>query len=106
MLIGSESFSLLIGDLYAAAAEPKRWEVFLQSMKNAIGGTACSILVRDKRPQGMGQHVVSIGVEESYVQAYKDYYSSRNIVYEASLAIAPDNYIGTLQSCIDTDIYR
>ena len=106
MFIKSEPLSLLIRDLYAAAAEPERWTDFLQSMKNTVGGTACSILVRDKRPGGLGQHAVSIGIEDSFVRAYNEYYSSINIVYEASLATDPDNYIGTLQSCIDIETYR
>jgi DNA-binding CsgD family transcriptional regulator len=106
MLISSESLSRLIHDLYAAAAEPEHWMDFLQSMKDAIGATACSILVRDERLGGMGQHVVSLGVEDRFIRAYKDYYSSINIVYDASLAVNPKNYIGTLQSCINTETYR
>jgi DNA-binding CsgD family transcriptional regulator len=106
MLIEPESFSLLIRDLYAAAAQPERWADFLESVKNTLGGTACSILVRDERLGGAGQHAVSIGVEDKYVRAYKDYYSSINIVYDASLAIDSQNYIGTLQSCIDVETYR
>jgi DNA-binding CsgD family transcriptional regulator len=103
----SQSLSLLIRDVYTAAAEPEHWADFLQSMKNTIGGTACSIIVRDERQEGMGQHAVSIGVEDKFIRAYKDYYSSINIVYDASLAISPDSsYIGTLQSCIDMETYR
>ena len=106
MHIGPESLSLLIRDLYAAAAEPECWTYFLQSMKDAVNGTACSILVRDERLGGMGQHVVSLGVEDQYVRAYKEHYNSINIVYDAALASDPNSYIGTLQSCIDTEIYR
>jgi DNA-binding CsgD family transcriptional regulator len=103
----SQSLSLLIRDLYAAAAEPERWKDFLYSMKNTIGGTACSIIVRDERRGGSGQHAVSIGIEDEFIRAYKDYYSSINIVYDAALAIAPDrSYIGTLQSCIDMETYK
>jgi DNA-binding CsgD family transcriptional regulator len=97
---------LLIRHLYAAAAEPERWADFLQSMANAVGGRACSILVRDERVGGTGQHAVSIGVEDNFIRAYKDHYSSINIVYDASLAINPNNYIGTLQSCVDLETYR
>jgi hypothetical protein len=75
-------------------------------MQATIGGTACSILVRDESSGGVGQHAVSIGVEDKFIRAYRDYYSSINIVYEASLAIDPENYIGTLQSCMDIETYR
>jgi DNA-binding CsgD family transcriptional regulator len=107
MPISSGPLSLLIHDLYAAAVEPNRLPEFLNSMKSVVGGTACSILVRDERLGGTGgQHAVSIGVEEKFVRAYRDYYNSINIVYDASLAISPGNYIGTLQSCIDLETYR
>jgi DNA-binding CsgD family transcriptional regulator len=106
MRLGSESLSCLIRDLYAAAAEPDRWGDFLQSMKSTVGATASSILVRDENRGTTGQHAVSIGVAEEFVQAYKEHYSSINIVYDASLAIDPSNYIGTLQSCIDVETYR
>src|ERR1700733_10760543 len=106
MHLGSESLSLLIRDLYAAAAEPERWSDFLQSMKDTVEATASSILVRDEEMGSTGQHAVSIGVEEKFVRAYKEHYSSINIVYDASLAIDPENYIGTLQSCIDLETYR
>ena len=49
---------------------------------------------------------MSIGVEDRFLRAYNEYYGSINIVYDASLAIDPHNYIGTLQSCIDMETYR
>jgi DNA-binding CsgD family transcriptional regulator len=106
MLFSSESLSLLLRDLYSAAAEPNRWTDFLESAKNTVGGTACSILVRDERQGIIGQHSVSIGVDDEYRRAYKDHYGAINIVYDAALAIDSHNYIGTLQSCIDIETYR
>jgi DNA-binding CsgD family transcriptional regulator len=106
MLMSTEGFSLLIRDLYAAAAEPELWVDFLQSMKDTVGGTACGIIIRDERLGGTGRHAAMIGVEDKFIRAYNDYYSSINIVYEASLAIDPTGYIGTLQSCMDIETYR
>lgn len=106
MVVGAEAVSQLIGQLYGAAADPARWEVFLESMMHAMGGTASSIIVHGDEQAGVGRHTVSKGIRDEYARAYEEYYSSKNIVLEASLAIDPLNYIGTLQSCIDLGVYR
>jgi len=96
----------LIGQLYGAAAEPDRWEDFLESMMRTIGGAASSIIVHGAGKQDLGRHTVSKGIREEYARAYQDYYCSKNIVLNAALAKNPQNYIGTLQSCIDISSYR
>jgi DNA-binding CsgD family transcriptional regulator len=101
-----ETLSSLVQDLYSAAADPSGWDRFLDSIKTEIGGTACAILVRDQRSGHSGQMALSTGIEERFLRAYGEYYSSINVVYEAALAMAPNNYVGTLQHCIDVDVYR
>ena len=105
-MVRIEDFSLLLRDLYAATAEPAQWSRFLESTKNAIGASACGVLVRDERRGSIGHHALSIGLDPKYIRAYNEYYSSINIVYDAALAIDPDNYIGTLQHCVDLKTYR
>src|SRR5579863_1288193 len=105
-MVRLENFSLLLRDLYAATAEPAHWSRFLESAKDAIGATACGVLVRDERRGSIGHHALSIGLDPKYIRAYNEYYSSINIVYDAALAVDPDNYIGTLQRCINIATYR
>lgn len=98
--------SALVLDLYSAAAEPEHWETFMQHMTRQLGATASSILVRNERQAGAGQHAITIGLDQKFIRAYRDYYSSVNIVYEAALAIAPNDYVGSLQRCVNEHDYR
>ena len=106
MSLDTESLSAVLHSLYSAAAIPNGWEQFLHSIADTIGANAAAILVRDDRAPSGGQHAVSIGIDEPYVRAYNAHYNSVNIVYEASLAVDPINYIGALQSVIDLEKYR
>lgn len=106
MKVSFESFNDLLRELYSAASDPSRWQSFLECVKAEMGGTACGILVRNDRAGEVGEHAVSIGIQESFVKAYKQYYSSINFVYDAAIALAPNDYVGTLQRAVNVEEYR
>ena len=107
-----DSFSLLLSDLYEAAASPFLWERFLERFKNALSGT--HVYMTAVPVQDGPLTLILEGYSASDISAYTEYYRSVDLVLESGLQAAAEQgeWIGTIDDRIpraefeNTEIYN